>query len=520
MSDSALQNNACVLLTGATGLVGSIVLAKLLECHIPVAVLVRSNRRQSAADRIESLLCRLEHRFQHMLGRPVILEGELARPQLGLSSNAVRWIEQNCATVIHSAANLLFSPANRRPDNEPYRTNVEGTRALLDLVTRVGIREFHYVSTAYVAGLRGGIVQENDLNVGQEFGNDYERSKTQAEQMLRESSALDSLTVYRPSIVIDLHPTTAMRSDQTINSAFMMFQSLSQRFGLPDKGEWFQRLGFLGSEQKNIVTVDWVANVVAEIFRRPSLHRRTYHLTNASGTSVLTLEESFHAAMLDSGLKLPPKQSGATSQIDEQAAPFVAAFQPYFRDDPVFDRRHTETAAATCGIKDQSPISVEMLRSFCLRQIRPVGNEATTLPDCNPWQRFVSAQIDVFGSAAETSLSNDASFGLELLGPGGGQWRVIRCGDRWILQAAIAASETIGWISTTTTLNDLIEERCRMQDAVQSGAVSCEFRMAQDDGLLQSDEVKALELLESLIEGIRRSPGLSNVRHSEVTHVR
>jgi thioester reductase-like protein len=519
MSDSIPLPTPCVLLTGATGLVGSIVLAKLLECHIPVAVLVRSNRRQSAASRIESLVCRLEHRFQRLLGRPVILEGELARPQLGLSRDAVGWIEQNCGTVIHSAANLLFSPAHRRPDNEPYRTNVEGTRALLDLVTRAGIREFHYVSTAYVAGLRSGIVQEDDLDVGQEFGNDYERSKIQAEQILRESTALESLTVYRPSIVIDLNPTTAMRSDQTINSAFLMFQSLSQRFGLPDKGEWFQRLGFLGSEQKNVVTVDWVAKMIAEIFRRPSLHGRTYHLTNASGTSVLTLEESFHAAMLDSGLTLPPKQAGATMQIDEQAAPFVAAFQPYFRDDPLFDRRHSEIAATTCGIEDQLPISVDMLRSFCLRQARPVDNEATAPPECGAWQRFVSAQTDVTGSAAETDVSVEPLFGLELLGSGGGQWRVIRCGVDWILRAASAANETICWISTTAAMNDLIERRCLLPDALQAGRISIEFRLAHDVRPEQS-VAQAVELLESFIEGIRRSPGLTDVRKSEVTRVR
>jgi len=519
MSDSAPHHTPCVLLTGATGLVGSIVLAKLLLCQIPVAVLVRANRRQSAADRTESLILRLEQRFQRLLGRPVMIEGELASPQLGLSRDAVHWLDQNCGAVIHSAANLLFSPAHRRADNEPYRTNVEGTRSLLDLITQIGIREFHYVSTAYVAGLRGGIVQEDQLNVGQEFGNDYERSKTQAEQILRDSTALDSLTVYRPSIVIDLHPTTAMRSDQTINSAFMMFQSLSQRFGLPDKGEWFQRLGFLGSEQKNIVTVDWVAEMIVQIFRRPSLHQRTYHLTNAIGTSVLTLEESFHAAMLDSGLKLPPRQSGVITQIDEQAAPFVAAFQPYFRDDPVFDRQHTEDAGAACGIKDQPPISVEMLRGFCLRQTRPVGNESTEHQARNVWERFVSAHVVATGKSADTDVTDGRSFGLELLGPGGGQWRVIRCRDNWVLEAAIASNETICWISATTALIDLVEERCLLADALQTGIFSVEFRSVDDVSPKQFD-VLAVELLESFAEGIRRSCGATDVRHSEVTHVR
>lgn len=96
----------------------------------------------------------------------------------------------------------------------------------------------------------------------------HERSKVIAEDMVRTSPAIRSLTVYRPSIVIDLHPTTSMRSDQTINSAFVMFQTLSKQFGLPERGEWFRRLGFGGEERKNIVTVDWVAAMIAEIYRR------------------------------------------------------------------------------------------------------------------------------------------------------------------------------------------------------------------------------------------------------------
>lgn len=48
-----------VLLTGASGLVGGLVLARLLESEIPVAVMVRGNRCQTAAQRVEALIRRL-----------------------------------------------------------------------------------------------------------------------------------------------------------------------------------------------------------------------------------------------------------------------------------------------------------------------------------------------------------------------------------------------------------------------------------------------------------------------------
>ena len=58
-----------------------------------------------------------------------------------------------------------------------------------------------HVSTAYVSGRHAGEFGEEDLDVGQEFRNTYERSKNEAEHLLR--GALDlPLVVARPSIVV------------------------------------------------------------------------------------------------------------------------------------------------------------------------------------------------------------------------------------------------------------------------------------------------------------------------------
>ena len=415
MTVDARDRRPYLLLTGATGLVGGMVLAKLISAGIRVAVLVRGNRRQSAAERIELLMQRLEQRLGQPLVRPKLLNGELCQPELVLNSADREWLSDNCGSVIHSAANLLFRPASEHPDNEPYRTNVDGTRNLLNVTTAAGISEWHYVSTAYVAGLRTGQVLEQDLNVGQEFANDYERSKTLAEETLRSTGSIQSLTVYRPSIVIDLHPTSGMKSDQTINSAFAMFQALSQRFGLPERGEWFRRLGFRGDERKNIVTVDWVAQMIAVISQNPALHGRSYHLTSANGTPASELENSFRAAVELSGVRLPAAGSQSLPLIDEQAAPFVAAFKPYFRDDPLFDRENSIDAMETCGLNDLPHLSTADLRDFCLRQTKPnvprisaAGNEVKS-PDGshNESRHRVSGHIESRKDVADNGSSTD-----------------------------------------------------------------------------------------------------------------
>ncbi len=522
MLDFESQPRPFVLLTGSTGLVGGLVLARLLECQIPVAVLVRGNRRQTADKRVEAVMGRLEERFGKLFVRPVVLDGDLCQSGLGLSETDRRWIAANCGSVIHSAANLLFRPASEHPDNEPYRTNVDGTRHLLEVATATGITEWHYVSTAYIAGLRDGKILEKDCNIGQQFGNDYERSKVLAEEMVRTSPAIRSLSVYRPSIVIDLHPTTSMRSDQTINSAFVMFQTLSKQFGLPERGEWFRRLGFGGEERKNIVTVDWVAAMIAEIYRRPVLHGSTYHLTSPTGTSASNLEDGFRAAVLSSGAKLPQRRAEATALIDEHAAPFVAAFKPYFKDDPKFDRSNTLRAMEVCGEADLETLTAESLRDFCMRQTKPLGQTVASQLNRTAWTEFISRVQNRSTPQDGKSQVHSKFVGLELSGPGGGQWLIeITNND---LKVYVNAKNTapVRWLATSSTMDQLLDGRISIETALSSGLLMIETEATPDGStqdILSASILSHMNQFSSIIAAFQSHSGSRHTRSSEAAHV-
>ena len=64
------------------------------------------------------------------------------------------------------------------------------------------LERLNYVSTAYVAGDRTGVVYEHELDLGQGFKNHYESTKFQAEVWVR--SAVDRIptTIFRPAIVV------------------------------------------------------------------------------------------------------------------------------------------------------------------------------------------------------------------------------------------------------------------------------------------------------------------------------
>ncbi len=526
MATIATLNRPYVFLTGATGLVGGLVLARLLSFGLPVAVMVRGHRKQSASERVASLMQRLEGRFGQLFTRPVVLDGDLVSPGLGMSPGDREWIAKNCDSVIHSAANLLFRPAVDHPENEPYRTNVEGTRQLLELMTSAGITEWHYVSTAYIAGLRSGRILEGEFDVGQEFGNDYERSKLMCEQLLRSSSSIHSLTVYRPSIVIDLQQKASIRADKTIDSAFAMFKALSQRFGLPEQGDWFRRLGFSGNERKNIVTVDWVSAMIVQIYRRPALHRQTYHLTSPTGTSVGELEGGFRAAVVDGGVKLPEGRIEVPALFNEQAAPFVAAFKPYFKDDPVFDRTNITNAMGVCGESELANLTVGALGDFYRQQAKPtVPVTQPSLPS-SVWDSFVA--VTTRGDLASNVVAFNAAakhdrhlLGLELVGAGGGQWLLEESASGWLAIVGWPGSASIRFVVSAETMSRLTDRALSVHLAIEAGLIVLEVD-ASDDGVLTRGETSnidaAIERFARLIAEVQQT-AKQEVLKSEVANV-
>ncbi len=89
------------LLTGATGLVGRYLVYRLTAAGLPLAVLVRPGKFQTASDRMEAIMHHWETLERRSLPHPMVLEGELTEPNLGLSPAEQKWISGNCHAVVH-----------------------------------------------------------------------------------------------------------------------------------------------------------------------------------------------------------------------------------------------------------------------------------------------------------------------------------------------------------------------------------------------------------------------------------
>lgn len=337
-----------ILLTGATGLLGRYLMRDLLARGVNLAVLVRPSRKNGAETRIEAAMRVWEELEGRSFPRPVVLGGDINRPDLGLSGPEIKWVAENCSSIIHNAASLSFVSTGR--DSEPWKSNVDGTATVLEFCQQANIREFHHVSTAYVAGLRQGLILENELNVGQQFANPYEESKVMAEEMVRSCPAIDSLTVFRPAIIIGDSKTgltfTYHNYYAALQLAYTIGHSMAHRHfvGKIDGGR--VHLNANGHERKNLVPVDWVSEVMSTIITNPSLHGQTYHLTPRLPISTRLMRDVIEEVVGSFGLRLETSRDHQVerSELEEIFFKHMEVYESYWKDDPEFDSTNTQRA--------------------------------------------------------------------------------------------------------------------------------------------------------------------------------
>jgi thioester reductase-like protein len=339
-----------LLLTGATGLLGRYLMRDLLTAGVPLAVLVRRSRRKSPAVRVEAAIRNWEELEGRPLERPIVLEGDITHPDFGLTPDQMKWAAENVSSVLHNAASLSFVSTGRHA--EPWRSNVDGTRNVLEFCREAGVRTMHQVSTAYVAGMRSGRVYENELREGQEFVNPYEESKVEAEEMVRDSGFLDSVTVFRPAIIIGDSQTNITFTYHNFYVMLELAYKLTQQLGARDftgrnRGD-FVRFEADGQWRKNLVPVEWVSAVMSHIITNPEHHGQTYHLTPRMPVTVRLIRDVIEQVSNLYGVDFGEARSNNTEEQANSLEMFHQAaevYQSYWRDDPVFDSTNTQRAA-------------------------------------------------------------------------------------------------------------------------------------------------------------------------------
>ncbi len=182
------------LVTGATGFIGAAVARVLLDKGHSVRVMQREN---SPTDNLEGL----------EVERVV---GDLVNPK------SLAQAVEGCDGLFHVAADYrLWVP---KPA-EIYRTNVEGTRALMEAARAAGVKRIVYTSSVATLGLNDDGRPSNEhtpVSVEQMIGH-YKRSKFQAEAVVKAMVTDQQLpaVIVNPSAPVgprDIKPTPTGRT--------------------------------------------------------------------------------------------------------------------------------------------------------------------------------------------------------------------------------------------------------------------------------------------------------------------
>ena len=202
--------------------------------------------------------------------------GDLVAPALGLRDATREQLATEVDEIVHCGASVSFD----LPLRESRAINVAGTARVLGLAEacaeRGGLRRMTYVSTAYVSGTRTADVREDELDAGQDFRNTYERSKHEAETLVRahqaEAAGHDRAAEHRRGrarhgldVVLQRHLRAAARVRA---GAYPVLPG--RRSALVD-----------------VVTVDYVADAILALAAAPEAEGGTYHVVSGDEASTL-----------------------------------------------------------------------------------------------------------------------------------------------------------------------------------------------------------------------------------------
>ena len=127
-----------------------------------------------------------------------IVEGDITKTDLGLSSAELERARLETTTVFHLAAIYDLAVA----EEIATRVNVEGTRHVNNFAKSIAhLKRYHHVSTCYVAGKRKGLIMEAELPHDAGFRNHYEETKYLAETDVEALKSELPITIHRPAVV-------------------------------------------------------------------------------------------------------------------------------------------------------------------------------------------------------------------------------------------------------------------------------------------------------------------------------
>jgi nucleoside-diphosphate-sugar epimerase len=272
-----------ILLTGATGTLGSQILFFLLEEKFDsLEMLYLPVREKASASPKERILKILESDFAPefiKINLPKILAKITVVSAKNILNPDTFLTGAKLTHFIHSAGfvNLSVLPGAK---DEIFKENFEFTKTIFEAYASF-IEKFIYISTAFSAGNVGGILANDYLTIKPtEYRNHYEASKYAAEKFLTEAGAIANIPIQilRPSVL----GGNIMDTSNFFISKYMVFY-LFAKFFHKSNSEDRVRITAHTESGLNIIPTDYAAKVIVSVFdtdieQLNIVHSKTTHI--------------------------------------------------------------------------------------------------------------------------------------------------------------------------------------------------------------------------------------------------
>ncbi len=272
-----------IILTGATGVLGSHIMYEILELYIKnpntnnkLYIIARNNGNNSAENRINELLSSYyTPKILHNIG---INDLQKCIEFISLDSiiNGEFLLDKiKGAYLIHSAGFVNLSTDEALKD-KIFDENVQLTKTLFS-VLHPHIKKFIYIGTAFSSGVRRGLIANDfhNLDFTPEHRNAYEYAKFHSENFIAAACKAIGLPfqILRPSVIGGKMLGT---ENNYFIPKYMVFYLLAKFFYLSAKRKGKQenvRIIVNDDTNLNIIPVDYVAKVVVKTFENDGIEQ-------------------------------------------------------------------------------------------------------------------------------------------------------------------------------------------------------------------------------------------------------
>ncbi len=274
-----------ILLTGATGFLGTFLLSELLQqTEATIYCLVRAGSQRQAAKKLQQ--CFDSYRIsQELSSRVVLLLGDLSQPLFGLPSAQFQTLAGQIDTIYHNGAWVHHT----LPYSQLKATNSLGTEEVLRFACRERPKRLHFISTisVFVATQAGvqRITEDDPLDRNAVPTGGYAQSKWVAESLVTLAKARGlPVTIYRPGAISGHSQTGVFNRNDFL---YKLIQGCIQLGRVPD-----------GEIALNLLPVDYVSRAIIYLSQQHS-PGRAFHFVHPDSVSSALLFDLLRARHYD-----------------------------------------------------------------------------------------------------------------------------------------------------------------------------------------------------------------------------